>query len=191
MFRLIFNLILISAALGLFLVYIKPNYNGATDTSIVSMKQQQASISQTLASLVDLQKKQDELSAKRNEFSSRSDGAEQKLDRMIPEQINPVIFIMELNTIASDYNMVVKNVKFESKKVENDKTKPVVYEAKKPYHQFDLSFSVDGSYANFVNFIRSLESNLRLTDVVSVTVSANDKVDLYQYNVRLVTYSAE
>lgn len=191
MFRLIFNTILLASALGLFFMYIKPNYSD-NDKSIVALRKEEKNITDTFASLKALEEKQQDLSAKRNEFASRPDGAEQKLDRMLPTQINPVLLIMELNTVAADYGMTIKNLKFESRSSEPTTTaQPAVYHAPTDYRPFNVIFSVDGSYDKFVNFIRSLESNLRTTDVLAVTLTANDKSDIYQYSVKITTYSVQ
>lgn len=191
MFRFIFNTILLGASVGLFFMFIKPNYSD-NDTSVVALKKERETIARTFDSLKELEEKQQELSAKQNQFAARSDGAALKLDRMLPTQINPVLLIMELNTIAADYGMTIKNVKFESKASQNTPAnQPAVYEIPKDYQPYNLSFSVDGSYSNFVNFIRSLESNLRTTDVLAVTLTANERSDIYQYSVKITTYSSQ
>ena len=42
----------------------------------------------------------------------------------------------------------------------------------KDYGMWDLEFSTEGSYENFLRFIEDLESNLRIVDIASIEFSS-------------------
>ena len=64
----------------------------------------------------------------------------------------------------------------------------------KEYEAFELEFSVEGSYDDFVSFMKLMERSLRLIDINSIAftpgTSEKDKVynDNYKYLFRINTY---
>lgn len=109
-----------------------------------------------------------------------------KLERLLPKEINPVAFVMELDTIARDQNMSLKNIKFtDTKKNQHPPVRTANPATKKPYETFTLSFDVTGPYKNFTTFLKQVEQGLRVTDITSVNLIANDKVDVYRIRLRL------
>jgi len=185
MMRLIFNGILLLASAAIIFVYAKPIYE-APDTGIVALQEKRDVLIKARADLEDLEKKQKEFLAIRNGIPQNE---LDRLERLLPREINPVLFVMELDTIAKEQGMSLKNIKFaEAKKDVPATPGATVVAAKKPYETFTLSFDVTGPYANFTTFLRQIEQGLRVTDVTSITLVANDKVDVYQYAVKAQTY---
>lgn len=185
MMRLIFNAVLLSAAIAIALVYIKPTYEDPTD-GIVFLQEKKANLLIARSTLTELKKKQTELQAQEKEIPL---GDINKLEKLLPKEINPVLFIMELDTIAKEQGMSIKNIKFDSTKKEA--TTPAAAPAsgpKKPYETFMVTFDVAGSYQSFSNFLSLVEQGLRVTNITAVTLVANDKVDVYQYTVKAQTY---
>ena len=70
----------------------------------------------------------------------------------------------------------------------------VTLEDNKDYEAFELEFSVEGSYGDFVSFMKLMERSLRLVDINSISftpgTSEKDKVytDDYKYLFRINTY---
>jgi hypothetical protein len=65
------------------------------------------------------------------------------------------------------------------------------------YGVWNLEFSTEGSYNNFIKFTKDMEKNLRLVDIASVTFSAADGAgsskssianDVYKYSFKIKTY---
>ena len=54
----------------------------------------------------------------------------------------------------------------------------------------DISFSIEGSYQNFLKFVGDLDKSLRIVDVQSVTFSSLSDKDAssYLYNFKIRTY---
>lgn len=184
--KFIFNGILLVTAIAIFFVFTKPQYTDNPDTSILVLQQTYKDLEQTRTDLSRLKTKLSSLENDRNAFTQQQ---LDRLERMLPEDVNPVLLIMELDTLAKtqSQSMSVKNIKFEPTKKTNQAATPGL--VKDPYDTFALSFDVTGSYADFYSFMQEIEKGLRIVDVVSITVTANDKVDLYQYTVKAHTYS--
>jgi Tfp pilus assembly protein PilO len=72
---------------------------------------------------------------------------------------------------------------------------------KMPYKTWNISFSVTGKYDQFIGFLKDIESNIDLTDVVSLTIRAPKAnpttmmakstlpADLFEYTVEMHSYS--
>jgi hypothetical protein len=76
--------------------------------------------------------------------------------------------------------------------------------SRKDYGVWDLEFSTTGTYNNFLNFTKDLESNLRIVDISSIQFSSasssdiNTKINLpanspsssevYRYGFKIKTY---
>lgn len=185
MTRLIFNAVLLAAAIAVVFVYIKPTYEEPTQ-GIVALQEKRAQLVEAKSNLDKLKTKQIELLAQKNQISQEE---LDKLGRLLPQDINPVLFIMELDTIARDQGMSLKNIKFaDSKKETSTPTTAAVTAPQKLYETFTVSFDITGSYEGFTEFLKLVEQGLRVTDISSVTLVANDKVNVYQYTVKAQTY---
>lgn len=128
----------------------------------------------------------------------------ERLSKLLPDDIDNIKLIIDINNIAKPYNMTVRNIKI--KLEEEPKTVVVRRPAgaaavtpaatavspapKMPSNQKGtvyLDFSVTGSYTAFKSFLADLVKSLRLADVVSTSFAANDKGS-YDYNVQIKTY---
>ena len=187
MMKFIFNGILLLAAVGIFFLYIKVQYTDDTTKSIQVLQKTKQDLVTTRSNLTELVNRQKTLQANRNNISEQQLS---RLNTMLPETINPVLFIMELDTLAKAQAMSIKNIKFEPmKKAQANAQVGAVAVKKELYETFSVSFDVTGSYANFYEFMTNIEKGLRITDISSIVVTANDKVDVYQYTVKAQTYS--
>ncbi len=108
----------------------------------------------------------------------------EKLNKFLPDRIDNVRLIIDVDNIAARYGMTLKNVR-----VKNDGTKSqaTLGASDKPYASVGLSFAVSSSYENILRFLADLEKSLRLVDINSVTFTAGDK-DFDEYQIDLVTY---
>lgn len=184
MTRLIFNLVLLSAAIAVVFVYIVPTYENP-ENGIVALQQKTNDLLEARSQLQALKNKHDELLALESTFSPQE---LQNLERILPKSINPVLFIMELDTLARNYNMSLKNIKFEEVKDDVAPGSPSARQNQNPYRTFSISFDVTGTYANFSNYLRSVEQSLRIVDITSVALTTSERGDVYQYSVKAQTY---
>lgn len=126
----------------------------------------------------------------------------EKLEKLLPNTVNNIKFILEIEQIANSYNMPIRDIKFDPKKAETEKensTKGVMAVSDKnkilPYGVFPIEFTTEGTYESFVLFIKDLEKNLRIADIKSISFSSDDvdkKTGVFTNNhiflVKLETY---
>jgi hypothetical protein len=137
-----------------------------------------------------------------------------RLQKFLPDNVDNIRLVLEIEKIASPYGMSLKDVKYDATVVPEKKaavpstTKTTEGEAApvlngaaaaekaKEYGEWVLQFSTEGTYGNFINFTKDLESNLRIVDVSSITFSSDGAVvlgkqkpsDTYKYEFKIKTY---
>ncbi len=150
----------------------------------------------------ELQKTRDDLvnTYKRIKVEDRD-----RLEHFLPNTVNNIKFILEVERIANLHSMSIKNIKFdvskptETKTTANGKTTVVTASdpsAMSPYGTFPIDFTTEGNYDTFVLFLKDLEHNLRLVDIKSVgfIVPAPQKggvgpdPNIYTYSLKVETY---
>jgi len=190
--------ILIGIGLAVFFVFTNPIYS-----DIGLLRITMASYNEALNNSKALENERDKLTAKYNSIDP--DNLE-KIKKLLPENIDNIRLILEIEQIAAPYGMVLKDVKYSTTgDKENGKNAPlptgavqgggVVSSTRKDYGVWDLEFSTTGTYNNFLNFTRDLESNLRMVDISSVQFTSNVGggagslvPDVYKYTFSIKTY---
>jgi Tfp pilus assembly protein PilO len=145
-----------------------------------------------------LESERDKLVTKYNAIDQ---GNLDKISKMLPDSIDNIRLILEIEKIASPYGMTLKDVKYEDTKKEEEGTTPIAGTTNEAinedYGVWNLEFSTEGSYNNFIKFTKDMEKNLRLVDIASVTFSAADGAgsskssianDVYKYSFKIKTY---
>jgi len=192
--KLIIPIVLILISIATFIFGVNPLYK-----DVAVLKTDIAVYNKALSSSTELQKTEDNLITAYNEIK-QSD--KDRLNNFLPNSVNNIQFILEIERIASLHNMPIKDIKFESVKKDATptNTNTIVSEdttVRLPYGVFPIEFSTEGSYDSFVLFLKDLEYNLRLADVKSVSFTVPDPnikaavgVDpnVYQYSVKVETY---
>lgn len=191
--RFVMPLILVGIAVAVFFVFTAPFYN-----ELSLLRQEAASYNEALGNSKALENERDKLTAKYNSFNPED---LVKLEKLLPENVDNIRLILEIEQIASPYGMALRNVKYSIKE-----EKPVLgevgviqeepVEENKEYGTFEMEFTTSGSYDDFMSFTRDLEQNLRIVDIKSVTFSSGDKgglekkssADVYEYNFKIKTY---
>lgn len=167
-------ILLVIVAGAVFFLYIDPQY-----ANVKKLKAEAAQYDQALNNSKQLQTVRDELLSKYNTFST-SDIT--KLQKMLPDNVDNVRLILDIDGIASKYGMTIRNVLI-------DQTKPAtdLGPDESKYQSIALRFSVNSTYDNFRNFLADLEQSLRIVDVVGVSFNASD-TDFSEYGISLKTY---
>ena len=171
----IISIFLILASIGLFFGYIDPTY-----TAIKDLRVEKADYDRALNNSKELQAERDKLLKKYNEMP-RSDL--DKLAKLLPDNIDNVRLIIDLDEMAKKYGMRIRNFKADA-----NERKDVIGKDATPYGILTLSFSTSASYNTFLAFIRDLEKSLRILDISAITFSAGETNPLYEYNVTVKTY---
>src|SRR3989344_6704497 len=198
MMRFVMPVILIGIGLAVFFVFTNPIYS-----DIGLLRITMASYNEALNNAKALENERDKLTAKYNSIDP--DNLE-KIKKLLPENIDNIRLILEIEQIAAPYGMVLKDVKYSTTgDKENGKNAPlptgavqgggVVSSTRKDYGVWDLEFSTTGTYNNFLNFTRDLESNLRMVDISSIQFLSNvasgsgsPMAETYKYNFSIKTY---
>lgn len=116
-----------------------------------------------------------------------------KLDKFIPDHIDNINLIIDINNIAERHGMTIKNVKVRSGLGEEGSVSSdgvgsdVAASGQNTIAETFLSFSVSGNYESLLNFLDSLANSLRVADVSSLSFTVDDK-GINQYNFEIKTY---
>lgn len=188
MFKLLFNLLLIGACAGIFFL---PTYGiSAKYADIQSIKQELEQYTEANNNAKKLAEKRDEL---QNKFNSYNEAQRSRLVTFLPDNIDPIRFILEMEGIGKKLGVPIKGASYGT--LQTTKKDQSIAVGDSTYGTYTFSFSSEGSYNTMLTTLRELEKSLRLMDVTSLTLTAPQgvdpsgrPVDYYTYNIRLNTY---
>jgi len=120
------------------------------------------------------------------------------LDKMIPNTVDNIRLIIDLNSVALQHGFSLKNITATAKEDStNSSSNSSVSSASSNSQSFNIaiptldtvavSFSVSAPYQQFISFMQDLEASLRIMDITHLTVTAND-TGTYDFSVQLNTY---
>ncbi len=163
---------------------------------IINTRTQIVSYNEALNNSKSLENERDKLTKKYNSIDPVN---LEKLSKLLPDSVDNIRLILEIEKLALPYGMVLKDVRYDT--VSGNKAKNVIpggvstAVGQKNYGTWELEFSIQGTYFNFISFIKDLENNLRIVDMVSVDFSSNVAPGLnptfsesYKYNIKIKTY---
>ncbi|MDD5318756.1 MAG: type 4a pilus biogenesis protein PilO [Candidatus Pacebacteria bacterium] len=175
--KFITPIILVILAIGIFFGYTDGVYQDVKGLSI------------TKAQLADAQANAAKLRAKRDllvqDYNNIPDASIQRLQKALPDGVNNVGLVLDINDIASKYGMIIKGIQINQETAGSGAV--VLGPDSKPYGSITLSFSVTTSYETFQLFLHDLESSLRVVDLTSLSFASN-KDNLYTYSLTIQTY---
>ncbi len=194
MFKFLVPTILIGISIGVFLVFTAPTYKDFTD-----LKSQVASFDEALSNSKALEKERDKLTQKYNSINPENLA---KLQKLLPDNVDNIRLILEIEKIAAPYGMALRDVTYDSvKKTDTPKDQVVqggtdsVPLTNKEYGTWILGFSTEGTYNNLIAFLKDLETNLRIVDISSVSFTSDLGAGLtpgfnevYKYDINIKTY---
>ncbi|MDD5357102.1 MAG: type 4a pilus biogenesis protein PilO [Candidatus Pacebacteria bacterium] len=178
MFKTLTPIILLVASIGLFFGFIDPQYQG-----IVAKRVKLAQYDEALGKSKDLANRRIELSEK---YKSITDEDRVRLSKMLPNAVDNVRLILDINSIANLHGMKIRNTKINQGPSAADKNNSVIVDERK-YDSIGLGFTVTSSYNEFFNFLNDLEHSLRITDIVGLTIRPQ-KIGVYDFSIDLKTY---
>jgi len=183
---------------GIFFFYTKPAYSGPgtiDSPSISEMKGQIAQYNDALEKVQQLQQLKSKLLAKYNSFNPDDIN---RLQTMIPDHVDNIGLILELDSLASRYGMSLENADIDTTNQpaagsSNTAATGAIQTDAKKYDTLALHFSTFGTYANFSAFLHDLESSLRVVDLSKLTFAAqpdnSSKSDpTFHYDITINTY---
>jgi len=185
----IIPVILIGIVITGFFAFIKPTYD---QTTVINTRL--ASYDEALSNAKNLKNERDKLTKIYNSIDPKD---LEKLRVLLPDNVDNIRLILEIEGIAKPYGMTLKDVKYDAAPDTKSATTNGAQAVKQSgYGTWNLAFSTEASYTNFVSFLKDLESNLRIIDIESidfspsaVTAGANQTPsNNYKYNIKFKTY---
>ncbi len=206
--RFLLPLLFIIVAVIVFVSVTNPVY-----LDIQNLSTEAESYNEALANSKRLQARRDELTETYNGFSRQSVDA---LEIMVPNSVDNIGLIQEIQRMALRLGIVIKNVNFDPSQVDQEDgefeegvedttaetstqatqniARRGAVESNELYETFLLEFTIEGSYTDFVRFLQELELNLRIVDISNINFTANsldsdgDFSDVYDYTFTTKTY---
>lgn len=178
-----------------FFLFTNPYYKNLSE-----LKAQVSAYDEALANSKALENERDKLTKKYNAIDPIN---LTKIQTLLPANVDNIRLILEIEKIALPYGMVLKDVKYDSlKKAEETLAEGSIQpdvtldqSSNKDYGTWSLSFSTEGTYNNFLNFIKDLEKNLRIVDISSIEFSSGvgnglnpSLSEVYKYGFEIKTY---
>jgi len=176
----LFPILLIVAAIGLFVAVTNPQYQVVKDTQIKvdSLNDAMAKSSSILAKRAELQK----------QYNNFGKGDIVSIDKLLPDNVDNVQLVLDMNGIARSHGMVLRNIKIQDPSTSSTaKGTQKLGPNNNPVGSINLSFDITGNYQNFTGFLKDLEQSLRIVDVVGISFKSSDK-GVYDYVVNIKTY---
>ncbi len=192
--RFIFPAILVIASVASFIIFTSPTYK-----EIKGLNAQAAAYDQALTNAKNLQEVRDSLSAK---YYSLSPEEIDRLNKLLPDNVDNIRLIIDIQRVASNYGMLLSSVKFDTFKAPTSSASDASVQGSpesiaiddKEYGSFDLEFSTEAPYETFLLFLADLEKSLRIMDVSSITftsdtdTSTNPSNSTYKYGFKIKTF---
>jgi Tfp pilus assembly protein PilO len=114
-----------------------------------------------------------------------------KLDKFVPKSIDNIRLIIDLNNVALRYGFALKGIQASaSGETPNNSFMPPTDPNAVSAPVLDtvtVSFGVSAPYQQFISFLQDLEASLRILDISSLSVTANDS-GVYDWKIELKTY---
>ncbi len=189
-------IILIVLSIGIFLFLIDPQYKKIQVTNA-----EIAENNKTLEIANKLKSKKDELSAKYNQISQEEKG---QLEKLLPDTVDNVRLIIDINNIANQFGIVIRNINIDTKEDSPSTPKGVIsqtsnfegvlkqdaikYVDTSKIGVISFSFSVSAKYEVFLQFLKQLEESLRIVDIRNIEITQGSGSVFYDYKVTLDTY---
>lgn len=159
-------------AVGLFFTYIRPAYD-----VLVAFQAQEEELDVALQETEQLIQKYDTLMTN---YSSISSEDKARLNKILPQEIDVVRLILDLDSLATKNNMEI--ISFEVPQLDS-KHAPVsrsrtaqrgTSDEDSPIGNAVLTIECEGEYLDFKNFIYDIERSLLLMDMVALEIEVPD-----------------
>lgn len=108
------------------------------------------------------------------------------LKKLLPDHIDNVQLVLDLNNIAKKYGMTLKGIRVETGPDNAFESTNAINST--PYGAITVSFKVSSDYETFVSFLQDVERSLRIVDVTELTFTAPEKTANYEFGITIKTY---
>ncbi len=171
-------ILLLVLSVGMFYLYTNPRYAAIRD-----LLKQRSEYQTALANIEAVKQLRDSLET---QYGNLSQDDINRLEKIIPQNLNTVKLSADLDAIASRRSLSLKSVRVNEQVSDNS---GVAAKEDKPYKTTTISFTVLGSYPNFVAMLKDMEKSLQLIDVRSISMrSGLSSAAIMQFDVTFQTY---
>lgn len=176
--------IVIGICIGMYFVYINP-----TITEVQTLSTNKTEYNNILEKIKELSEKRDAILI---EYNSIPESDKARLNKIIPETFNPSLFANDINSMASQNGLSIREFKVNEPKTE---VREAIINQPQPtgYKTTVIAIKLNGQYSQFVKFLSNLESDLHLIDVLSLLIkpvgSGKSSDTSLEYLLEVRTYS--
>ncbi len=192
--RILIPIILIAVSLLVIFFYIKPLY-----FEIIKTNEKKVQIEDAIQKTKEIDVV---LSDLQSDLDSISDIDLDKIDAILPYEVDEVRYLDMINSLAVSYNLPITGLKISGLEDSNEAgmgSRAVVsgVTSKEEIAVIDIEFSISATYEEFKDFLEVLERSLVLLDVNSISLTSGQAgldsgiengEDFYNYAVKLTTY---
>lgn len=180
--RFVTGAIFIVISIAIFFGFTNPRYQG-----VKVIRDEVARYDEALDRAKDLTALRDELNAK---YSSFSPDEIDSLNTLLPDTIDTVRLIIDVNNIADRHNLTLLNISVAGGPDQNkNQNSGAIGPSGNDYGTIELSFNVSTTYDQFKTFLSDLERSMRLIDVKNISFgAAAEGTGLTTYSVQAETY---
>lgn len=192
MFKIALPVIFILASIAGFVFYVNPEYKSAKKDNEKLIR-----VNDALKQANELRDLRDKLAEERKKISDQD---LVRISRMIPDGVENIGLIIEMNNIARDKGMELLNPTIGpsvggAAPAGGADANPALATSLdvgpdgSNHGALEMSFGVNTTYEKFIDFLKELERSLRLVDVKEITFSAPDsKTGRTTFSVTIETY---
>jgi hypothetical protein len=115
----------------------------------------------------------------------------ERLHKLLPDHIDNVRLVLDLDTLASKHNIALQNVAVARPNEQSSVGNGTIGPLRQSYDSVTLKFATSGTYDRFKTFLLDLEDSLRIVDLTALTMSAEASSagePTYRFDVTLRTY---
>lgn len=180
--------VLLVLSVALFFTFTDEQY-----AKVKGLKIQNQEYAEAIENSKELLRRRDQLLAQYNSFSSED---LEKLKRLVPDSIDNVRLIIDIDSITSKYGAEIQNLRLDNVKAAAAEVAPTIAPdgtviqsagGNKPYNSATITFSLNAPYETFVKILKELETSLRILDISTVKFTATES-EPYLYDVTIRTY---
>lgn len=176
----LFKLLLGVGSFAIYYIILNPLYTGMgsiwqPERSISSLRDLNLQYSETLQQANTLYAQAENL---RTQYNSIPDLAKEKMGLMVPDNVDPVRLLNEVNNIANQTGLAISDLGYISSP-----------QTMGNYGTYTVSFTVTTTYSKFKELMHNYETSLRLFTIKNVAFAVSQKDSaLIDFQVKLETY---
>jgi Tfp pilus assembly protein PilO len=175
-------IIFIIVSIAVFFAFTDPIYKEVKELQI-----KDAQFQDVLDKSTELLKQRKALQDKYDSFSKED---LDRLQKLLPDTVDNVRLIIDIDEIAKRYGLTIKGVRLDDTKVGKNGTKDAtatITAGEAKFGSIPMGFSVNADYNTFLSFLEDLESSLRIVDVTNISLRPGAN-NIYSFDVSIKTY---